>query len=74
MAKGAEPGEPPALGLVRVYRELLVGSSARMDNMVGAAKSTFTFNAKLRNFTAGNQVYALDAQAPTGRMIALETR
>lgn len=42
------------------------------DNMVGAAKSTFTFNAKLRNFTAGNQVYALNAEAPPGWTIAFK--
>jgi uncharacterized membrane protein len=35
-------------------------------NMAGAANSTFTFNAKLRNSTAGSQVYALRALAPPG--------
>jgi len=35
-------------------------------NMVGAANSTFTFNAKLRNSTDGSQAYALNAAAPPG--------
>jgi uncharacterized membrane protein len=42
------------------------------DNLVGAAKTTFTFNAKLRNFTAAGQVYALDAQAPPGWNVAFK--
>jgi uncharacterized membrane protein len=35
-------------------------------NMVGAANSTFTFNAKLRNSTDASQAYALNAAAPLG--------
>jgi len=35
-------------------------------NMVGAANSTFTFNAKLRNSTDASQAYALNAAAPPG--------
>ncbi|SEL97573.1 NPCBM-associated, NEW3 domain of alpha-galactosidase [bacterium A37T11] len=35
-------------------------------NMEGAANSTFTFNAKLRNSTADDQVYAFRSEAPEG--------
>src|SRR5690606_32719168 len=41
-------------------------------NMEGAANSTFTFNAKLRNRTADNQVYALRAAAPPGWGVAFK--
>jgi len=40
--------------------------STDQANMEGAANSTFTFNAKLRNRTADNQVYALNSYAPPG--------
>lgn len=40
--------------------------SSAQPNMEGAANSTFTFNATLRNSTAEDQVYALQAQAPPG--------
>ena len=35
-------------------------------NMAGAANSTFTFNARLRNVTDAGQAYALNAAAPPG--------
>ncbi|MDO6428989.1 NEW3 domain-containing protein [Flavitalea sp. BT771] len=41
-------------------------------NMAGAANSTFTFNAKLRNFTEGSQAYALNALAPPGWKISFK--
>ncbi|WP_051292615.1 NEW3 domain-containing protein [Olivibacter sitiensis] len=40
--------------------------NSTQPNMEGAANSTFTFNATLRNSTAEDQVYALQAQAPPG--------
>lgn len=40
--------------------------TADQANMAGAANTVFTFNAKLRNFTAGAQAYALSAMAPPG--------
>ena len=40
--------------------------STKQANMEGAANSTFTFNASLRNSTADNQVYALQARAERG--------
>jgi len=40
--------------------------TADQTNQVGAANSTFTFNAKLRNSTDASQVYALSAVAPPG--------
>ncbi|HVW61863.1 MAG TPA: NEW3 domain-containing protein [Puia sp.] len=36
------------------------------SNMAGAANSTFTFNAKLRNSTDASQAYALNAMVPPG--------
>lgn len=36
------------------------------SNMQGAANSTFTYTATLRNGTSSDQVYALNAQAPPG--------
>jgi uncharacterized membrane protein len=40
--------------------------STDQANMAGAANSTFTFNAKLRNSTDAAQAYALNAAAPPG--------
>ncbi|GAA4807661.1 NEW3 domain-containing protein [Olivibacter ginsenosidimutans] len=40
--------------------------SSTQANMEGAATSTFTYNATLRNGTADHQVYALRAQTPPG--------
>lgn len=42
-------------------------------NMVDAANSTFTFNAKLRNSTADNQVYGLRALTPPGWTVAFKS-
>lgn len=41
-------------------------------NMAGAANSTFTFNAKLRNSTDASQAYALDAAAPPGWRVSFK--
>jgi uncharacterized membrane protein len=41
-------------------------------NMAGAASSTFTFNARLRNSTTSSQVYALNATAPPGWKITFK--
>jgi uncharacterized membrane protein len=41
-------------------------------NMAGAANSTFTFNAKLRNYTEGSQAYALNAAAPPGWKVSFK--
>lgn len=41
-------------------------------NMAGAANSTFTFNAKLRNVTDAAQAYALNAAAPPGWKVAFK--
>jgi uncharacterized membrane protein len=41
-------------------------------NIEGAANSTFTYNTTLRNRTAGNQVYALNAYAPPGWNVAFK--
>jgi uncharacterized membrane protein len=38
----------------------------KQSNMEGAASSTFTFNAELKNRTAERQLYALRANAPRG--------
>jgi uncharacterized membrane protein len=40
--------------------------------MAGAANSTFTFNAKLRNYTEGSQAYALNAAAPPGWKVSFK--
>jgi uncharacterized membrane protein len=42
------------------------------SNMAGAANSTFTFNAKLRNYTEGSQAYALNAAAPPGWKVSFK--
>ncbi len=41
-------------------------------NMEGQAKSTFTFNATLRNQTAEKQLYAFRSQAPRGWKVAFK--
>lgn len=41
-------------------------------NIEGAASSTFTYNATLRNRTADNQLYALNAYAPPGWNVAFK--
>jgi uncharacterized membrane protein len=41
-------------------------------NMAGAANSTFTFNAKLRNYTDGSQAYALNAMTPPGWKVSFK--
>lgn len=41
-------------------------------NMEGQAKSTFTFNAALRNQTAEKQLYAFRSQAPRGWKVAFK--
>jgi uncharacterized membrane protein len=41
-------------------------------NMAGASNSTFTFNAKLRNYTAESEVYALTSLAPPGWTVAFK--
>jgi uncharacterized membrane protein len=46
--------------------------SSPQANMEGAANTTFTFSAKLRNSTAGNEVYALKALAPPGWGVAFK--
>jgi len=46
--------------------------SSTQANMEGAATSTFTYNATLRNGTADHQVYALRAQAPSGWNVAFK--
>lgn len=48
------------------------GLTTDQPNMEGAANSTFTFNASLRNQTAEDQVYALNASAPPGWNIAFK--
>ncbi|TCS84926.1 putative membrane protein [Anseongella ginsenosidimutans] len=40
--------------------------TSEQPNMEGAADATFTFNTELRNRTAGEQLYALRADAPRG--------
>lgn len=40
--------------------------TSAQPNMQGAANSTFTYTATLRNGTASDQVYALNTQAPPG--------
>lgn len=40
--------------------------ASMQTNMEGAANTTFTFSAKLRNSTAGSEVYALKALTPPG--------
>lgn len=56
----------PLTILVSEQGSYQTGFSSDQRNMEGAANSTFTFNATLRNQTAVNQVYALTAQAPPG--------
>lgn len=46
--------------------------SSTQPNIEGAANSTFTYNATLRNRTADNQVYALSAYAPPGWNVAFK--
>ena len=41
-------------------------------NMAGAANTTFTFNAKLRNSTDAGQAYALNAAAPPGWKVSFK--
>lgn len=40
--------------------------SSKQANLKGAANSSFTFNATLKNATADTQLYALNARAPRG--------
>ncbi|HWB91162.1 MAG TPA: NEW3 domain-containing protein [Puia sp.] len=42
------------------------------SNMAGAANSTFTFNAKLRNSTDAAQAYALNTMAPPGWKVSFK--
>src|SRR6185312_9623054 len=42
-------------------------------NLVGAANTTFTFNAKLRNSTDATQAYALTASAPPGWKVSFKS-
>lgn len=46
--------------------------SSTQPNIEGAANSTFTYTATLRNRTADNQVYALNAVAPPGWNVAFK--
>jgi uncharacterized membrane protein len=46
--------------------------TADQPNMAGASNSTFTFNAKLRNYTAGSQAYALNAMIAPGWRVAFK--
>src|SRR5690606_2454740 len=46
--------------------------STDQANIEGSAKSTFTYNATLRNRTSEDQVYVLMAQAPRGWEVAFK--
>ncbi len=46
--------------------------TADQTNMAGAANSTFTFNAKLRNYTESSQAYALNTMAPPGWKVSFK--
>jgi uncharacterized membrane protein len=46
--------------------------STTQPNIEGAANSTFTYNATLRNRTADNQLYALSAYTPPGWNVAFK--
>lgn len=46
--------------------------SSTQANIEGAANSTFTYSATLRNRTADNQVYALNAHTPPGWTVAFK--
>ena len=46
--------------------------AAKQSNMEGNAKTSFNFNAELKNQTAGKQIYALRSNAPRGWNVAFK--
>jgi uncharacterized membrane protein len=64
VAKGSS--EMPLAVVVSQQGTFRTELTTDQSNMAGAANSTFTFNAKLRNSTDAAQVYALNAAAPPG--------
>lgn len=47
--------------------------AAKQPNMEGNAKTSFTFNAELKNHTAEKQLYALRSSAPRGWAVSFKT-
>ncbi|HEY4207519.1 MAG TPA: NEW3 domain-containing protein [Puia sp.] len=64
VAKGSS--EMPLAVVVSQQGTFRTEFTTDQSNMAGAANSTFTFNAKLRNSTDAAQAYALNTAAPPG--------
>lgn len=69
-AKGA--GQLPLTVVVSQKGAFKTEFNSAQPNMQGAANSTFTYTATLRNGTAADQVYALHSQAPPGSNVAFK--